>query len=267
VFYIHADHLDAPRVVVDRDNQVRWRWLAEPFGTTAPQTNPAGMGDFTQNLRFPGQYADAESGLWYNWNRYLAAEGGRYTQSDPIGLDGGINTYAYVNGNPLSLIDSTGLASVAPMPNGGGGGGPNGCDCGELKRRILLKYALLLAELRAYDPVLDGRGGFPMRGGKLTKPGGHYIEISDLKQGIKNDIEKNNDKCKGKDDGSGGIMPPIPRSIDRDANRPVDPPIIQPPPNTTPFWVGVGGLAVAAGIAIAPPVTLPALILTGLATN
>jgi RHS repeat-associated protein len=110
VYYIHTDHLNAPRIVMDRDNHVRWRWLAEPFGTTAPEMNPEGLGVFTQNLRFPGQYADAESGLWYNYFRQYDSSRG-YIQSDPIGLIGGsLSTYAYVDGNPLSFVDPNGLA-------------------------------------------------------------------------------------------------------------------------------------------------------------
>eukprot|EP00456_Euglypha_rotunda_P003938 TRINITY_DN1066_c1_g3_i3.p1 TRINITY_DN1066_c1_g3~~TRINITY_DN1066_c1_g3_i3.p1 ORF type:complete len:605 (+),score=109.70 TRINITY_DN1066_c1_g3_i3:161-1816(+) len=111
VYYIHADHLDTPRVVTDTAGNLRWRWLAEPFGTTAPETNPASLGAFTQNLRFPGQYADQESGLSYNYFRDYDASIGRYVQSDPIGLDGGINTYSYVNGNPLMYMDPYGLYS------------------------------------------------------------------------------------------------------------------------------------------------------------
>ena len=109
VYFIHTDHLNTPRVVVDRNGKTRWRWMSEPFGTTAPETNPSGLGDFTQNLRMPGQYADAESGLWYNYFRYYDSTTGRYSQSDPIGLDGGVNPYAYVGGNPLSYVDPSGL--------------------------------------------------------------------------------------------------------------------------------------------------------------
>ena len=109
VYYIHTDHLNTPRVVVDKNNATRWRWLAEPFGTTAPEVDPNGLGSFTFNLRFPGQYADAESGLFYNYFRYYAPDGGAYRQSDPIGLGGGINTYGYAGGSPTQYVDPRGL--------------------------------------------------------------------------------------------------------------------------------------------------------------
>ena len=111
IYYVHADHLDTPRMVMDRNGARRWRWLAEPFGTTASETNPDSIGVFNLNLRFPGQYADSESGLWYNYFRDYDSDLGRYIGSDPIGLAGGINSYVYVDGNPVSGVDPLGLAT------------------------------------------------------------------------------------------------------------------------------------------------------------
>ncbi|MFT3664269.1 RHS repeat-associated core domain-containing protein [Piscinibacter sp.] len=112
VYYIHTDHLATPRIVLNTAGQQRWSWLAEPFGTSAPNANPQSLGTFTFNLRHPGQYADAESGLFYNYFRDYDASTGRYAQSDPIGLVGDINTYAYVGGNPVSFVDPPGLDAI-----------------------------------------------------------------------------------------------------------------------------------------------------------
>ena len=109
LYYIHADHLGTPRKITrSNDNRVVWSWESEAFGNSLPDQNPSGLGDFVFNLRFPGQYYDAETGLHYNMARYYNPKTGRYDESDPIGLKGGINTYAYVGGNPLNLIDPTG---------------------------------------------------------------------------------------------------------------------------------------------------------------
>jgi RHS repeat-associated protein len=120
VFYVHNDHLGTPRAILDTAGQLRWRWLAEPFGTTAPETNPQSLGAFAFNLRHPGQYADTETGLFYNWHRSYDAGLGRYTQSDPIGLAGGINTYAYALGNPVSFVDPDGLDATVCLYSASG---------------------------------------------------------------------------------------------------------------------------------------------------
>ena len=120
-YFIHTDHIDTPRVVVDRSNNIRWRWMAEPFGTTAPETNPSGLGQFAFPLRMPGQYADAESGLFYNMARYLDSGLGAYTTPDPIGLAGGsASLYAYVKGNPVSFKDPSGLVGWSGTVGSGG---------------------------------------------------------------------------------------------------------------------------------------------------
>ena len=113
LYYIHSDHLATPRKITRSiDNRVVWTWESEAFGASQPNQNPSGLGEFVFNLRFPGQYYDPETGLFYNLNRDYDPENGRYIESDPIGLAGGINTYAYVNGNPINRTDPLGLSDL-----------------------------------------------------------------------------------------------------------------------------------------------------------
>lgn len=115
LFYIHTDHLNTPRRISrPSDNVVVWRWDSDPFGATSANEDPDGdSSSFAYGLRFPGQYFDAETGQHYNYFRDYDPTTGRYPQSDPIGLDGGINTYAYVAANPIGLTDPTGESPLA----------------------------------------------------------------------------------------------------------------------------------------------------------
>jgi RHS repeat-associated protein len=89
--------------------KIVWKWdSAEAFGNSLPNENPSALGAFTYNLRMPGQYFDKETNNFYNWMRDYDPQLGRYVQSDPIGLDGGINTFAYANNDPLGSIDPDG---------------------------------------------------------------------------------------------------------------------------------------------------------------
>jgi RHS repeat-associated protein len=110
-YYIHTDQLNTPRLITDNNNQAVWRWDNwEPFGNYITDEDPSNIGNhFTFNLRFPGQYFDSETQTHYNYFRDYDPSTGRYLQSDPIGLDGGINTYGYVNGSPMDGYDPYGL--------------------------------------------------------------------------------------------------------------------------------------------------------------
>jgi RHS repeat-associated protein len=115
--YVTADGLNTPRVLTSSTGTVIWNWpiKGNPFG----DKKPVALSGYAYNLRFPGQYYDAESGLHYNVNRYYAPGTGRYRQIDPIGYDGGQwSLYDYVNSNPLGDVDPLGLQGVmGPLPS------------------------------------------------------------------------------------------------------------------------------------------------------
>ena len=102
-YYFHNDHLGTPQVLTDASNTVVWRGDYSPFG----QANET-VKTVEQNLRFPGQYYDKETGLHYNYFRDYDPSIGRYIQSDPIGLRGGLSTYGYSHQNPIKFIDPDG---------------------------------------------------------------------------------------------------------------------------------------------------------------
>ena len=142
IFYLYTDHLNAPRIATDENQIIVWRWDSDAFGVGQIDRDPDGDGvKLNVRLRFPGQYYDGETGLYYNYFRDYDRTLGRYVQSDPIGLDGGINTFAYVGGNPVNYYDPEGLRGTGrgwPNPSnqnpldGSGSkfGGPFGPLCG-----------------------------------------------------------------------------------------------------------------------------------------
>jgi RHS repeat-associated protein len=162
-FYVHADHLGTPRVITrPSDNKVVWSWEStEAFGNNAPNENPSALGVFTYNLRMPGQQFDRETGTFYNYFRDYDPQLGRYVQSDPIGLKGGANTFAYVEGMPLSLADKRGLS-------------PDCCSS-----------AAAVAAMGANNGVVMCCGG------KLVACTGNFDKLSDYTQGAVR-------KCAGK---------------------------------------------------------------------
>lgn len=109
-YAIHADYLNTPRALGDSNGNIVWRLQGDAFGETQANEDPDGNGQtITFNLRFPGQYYDSESRLHYNYFRYYDPTKGRYITSDPIGLNGGLNTYGYAGSNPAKYLDPLGL--------------------------------------------------------------------------------------------------------------------------------------------------------------
>ncbi len=123
MYFIHTDHLNTPRRIYNQAQQLVWSWdNTEPFGDSVASENPSGLGTFTCNLRFPGQYFDRETNTHYNYFRDYHPAIGRYIQSDPIGLLAGINTYAYVDSNPLSFYDLSGQGKTGTSVGSAVGG-------------------------------------------------------------------------------------------------------------------------------------------------
>ena len=132
--FVAPDHLGSPHQITNGGGSVVWYWDHDPFGNGLP------TGSFTYNLRFPGQFYDQQTGLHYNYYRDYDPTTGRFLESDPLGLRGGMNSYVYVGSNPTSRTDPLGLQ---------GRGNFTG-----YARRV---------NPQVKCPANAGRGGFPVR--------------------------------------------------------------------------------------------------------
>ena len=108
VYSVHADQTGRAMALTAPNQSVAWAARNDPFDRSTVTGSAALF-----PLGFPGQYLDAEDNLWHNGFRDYDAKTGRYIQSDPIGLGGGVNTYVYVRGNPLNNIDPSGLICIS----------------------------------------------------------------------------------------------------------------------------------------------------------
>jgi RHS repeat-associated protein len=106
-YWYHNDHLGTPQKLTTTSGAVVWAAKYTSFGNAA--IDPSST--VVNPLRFPGQYEDDETGLYYNWFRYYHSDIGRYNTTDPIGFGGGFNLYSYVENQPLIKTDPFGLFS------------------------------------------------------------------------------------------------------------------------------------------------------------
>jgi RHS repeat-associated protein len=103
-YAIHTDRLGTAHILSDEYGEIVWRSEYSPFGRAKVLVD-----SITFNHRLPGHYEDNETGTYYNYQRDYDPDTGRYLTSDPISINGGLNTYLYASADPLNNIDVLGL--------------------------------------------------------------------------------------------------------------------------------------------------------------
>ena len=177
--YVTADQLGTPRAVADGSGNTEWQnaYQGNPWNEQAPTSN-----GYTYNLGFPGQYFDQETGLNYNVNRDYDSSTGRYIESDPTGLDGGINTYAYAEGQPNALVDPLGKQVTQTTALGAeigtaiepGGGTAVGAGLGAVVGGGILVYEICHKDKQQCPPCTPPVGTIGYRLDKVPPSKPHY---------------------------------------------------------------------------------------------
>jgi RHS repeat-associated protein len=178
-YFIHADYRNTPRQIDNAAGQAVWLWNPQPFGDNLPNNNPSGLGAFTYNLRFPGQYYDSESGFFYNYYRTYDPASGRYLEVDPLGLASGINPYIYAYANPLRWVDPLGLAGNEESESLRSGRAP--LDPASYEDELISdNVSDLINQIRQYDPSYEYITAGP--------PGSRYnqADLNRLQQALQN---------------------------------------------------------------------------------
>ncbi|QEI10780.1 RHS repeat domain-containing protein [Cellvibrio japonicus] len=173
LYYYHNDHLDTPQQMLDDAGNIVWDAQYSAFGKAHITIDTV-----ENNLRFPGQYFDDETGLHHNYFRDYDSALGRYIQSDPIGLRGGINTFSYAEGHPLSLLDPLGLMSIGHKPDMAL---LPGCEKIVLSDKSKNMNKIITGDPYIYKSKLLFAAAFPIPGGKKAAISiflEHWIQVS-----------------------------------------------------------------------------------------
>jgi RHS repeat-associated protein len=114
LYWYQNDHLGTPIALTGSLGDTLYECQYNAYGQIINETyHQDDIDSLPDNpLRFQGQYYDEETGLHYNLNRYYDPFTGRYITQDPLGILGGLNSYQYVNGDPINWIDPLGLIKV-----------------------------------------------------------------------------------------------------------------------------------------------------------
>jgi RHS repeat-associated protein len=135
------NHLVSSSLEVDESGAVISYEEYHPYGTTAYHSGVSGAEVSLKRYRYTGKERDEETGLHYHGARYYASWLGRWTATDPLGMADGTNLYWYASGNPVIMIDPTGMVPTTLSPQ----------QVGALKTQI----NGLKGDLAAHDHALE----------------------------------------------------------------------------------------------------------------
>jgi len=168
VFFFPQNHLSTPQFITDGAGATVWEARFKSFGEADIQNS-----QIANAIRFPGQYFDGETSLHYNYFRDYDPVTGRYIEQDPVGIEGGINLYAYVDGNPVNRGDPKGLGSGSGGPYHPPAGVRTKCTPADSCPQIKGKMAVLMRMINSHQGW-DWHNPPPRGGGR------HSQEIAEL---------------------------------------------------------------------------------------
>ncbi|WP_183153035.1 RHS repeat-associated core domain-containing protein, partial [Pseudomonas amygdali] len=194
VYYFHTDQIGTPLEMTDAEGQIVWQAKYRAWGAVEKLV----VNEVEQNLRFQGQYFDAETGLHYNTFRYYDPEIGRFITQDPIGLSGGTNLYFHTF-SPNNWIDPLGWCSTKLGNNMGAKPGDGMANHHLLPEELIKspQFKTMFGRLKGigWDPDGASNGIF-LPGSKnlaqTTGMPGHWSNHGQYTEAVKNKLVKLN---------------------------------------------------------------------------
>ena len=217
VSYIIIDHLGTTRAFTDPSGSLASTFAYDSFGNVIGGAPPS-------RYTYTGREFDPDTGLLFYRARWYDPQQGRFTSEDPIGFDGGLNLYGYVENNPMSLSDPSGLC---PSDNN------KAARCAALVRRMLRQLKEMKRLLVNYNPAVDFFGGSTIRkrlpSGKIidlgkSHPEGHYRGIKSAQNALRDNLEDFKRECLDRNDNSNpGLPSEAEEYAYKDVQAPFDP--------------------------------------------
>ncbi|MDF9619166.1 RHS repeat-associated core domain-containing protein [Pseudomonas entomophila] len=219
IAWYHCDHLGTPLELTNQQGEIVWAGQYTAWGEVREErTEGARLVGVRNPLRFQGQYEDLEMGLHYNRYRYYEPKLGRYLTVDPIGLAGGLNTYDYAAGNPLTYVDALGLNPAAGCAVGALGG-PAGCGIGAVIGTLGAAVAVGAIVRTPGDTPVEQKTSFDNAGRKVSSAAAGIEPPGNCSPGEHKKLQDEVDRaCKSQIRTCKGVTDPVEASIRRARN-------------------------------------------------